>query len=49
MIELNKKRIILTSGAVFLGRFVEKKLSMRVNVVFSDPILKTMTYVTWRI
>jgi GDP-L-fucose synthase len=29
MIELNKKRIILTGGAGFLGRFVEKKLNER--------------------
>ena len=29
MIELNKKRIILTGGAGFLGRFVEKKLNKR--------------------
>jgi len=29
MIELNKKRIILTGGAGFLGRFVEKKLDER--------------------
>ena len=29
MIELNKKRIILTGGAGFLGRVVEKKLSER--------------------
>ena len=29
MIELEKKRIILTGGAGFLGRFVEKKLNER--------------------
>ena len=29
MIELNKKRIVLTGGAGFLGRFVEKKLNER--------------------
>jgi GDP-L-fucose synthase len=29
MIDLSKKRIILTGGAGFLGRFVEKKLIER--------------------